>query len=121
MNNLSDTTFPLPNQVRDVLTAETGSEDDPVLCLRSHTRVDAGSWITKTPVWLCITKDRVVVIVVGRRDHVASVPRAACKGSRYDHASGEVVIEPGEALLFDRLAFPPKEALRILHLLEAET
>jgi hypothetical protein len=52
---------------------------------------------------------------------VASVPRAECRRSRYDHATGEVVIEPGEALRFDRLAFPPRDALRVLHLLGAET
>jgi hypothetical protein len=57
--------------------------------------------------------------VAGRRHHVASVPRAACRQSRYDQATGELVIEPGDALRFDRLAFPPREALRILHLLGA--
>jgi hypothetical protein len=111
----------LPPEARDLLRAETGREDDPLLCLRSDTHVDAGSWLTKTPVWLCITEDRVAVVVAGRRHHVASVRRAECKASRYDHATGEVVIEPGEALRFDRLAFQPREALRILHLLGAET
>lgn len=113
--------LPVPPDVRDVLLAETGSPADPMLCLRSHTHVDAGSWIRKAPVWLCVTEDRVVVIVAGRRRHVASVPRAACRASRYDHATGEVVIEPGDAIRFDRLAFAPREALRILHLLGAET
>lgn len=111
----------LPPTARDLLCAETGSDAEPVLCLESGTRVDAGWWLRRAPVWLCITADRVAVVVAGRRHHVASVPRAACRRSRYDHATGEVVIEPGDALRFDRLAFPPREALRILHLLRAAT
>ncbi len=110
----------LPRPARELFFRETGRETDPELCLQSLTRVDAGSWFTKTPAWLCITGDRVVVIVAGRRHHVASMPRAACRGSRYDHATGEVVIEPGDALRFNRLAFPPREALRILQLLGVE-
>ncbi len=105
---------------RDLLRAETGSDAEPVLCLESGTRVDAGWWLRYARVWLCVTADRVVVLVAGRRHHVASVPRADCGDSRYDHATGEVVIEPGARLRFDRLAFPPREALRILHLLGAD-
>ena len=111
----------IPPPVRDLLRAETGSDAEPLLCMKSGTRVDAGWWLRRVPIWLCITADRVVVAVAGRRRHVASVPRAACRRSRYDHATGDVVIEPGESLRFDRLAFPPREALRILHLLGSAT
>ena len=110
----------LPPTVRDLLRAETG-DAEPVLCLESGTRVDAGWWLRRAPVWLCITADRVAVVVAGRRRHAASVPRAACRGSRYDHATGEVVIDPGAALRFGRLACPPREALHILHLLGAKS
>lgn len=112
--------FTIPPRVRDLLRAETG-DGEPVLCLESGTRVDAGWWLRRAPVWLCITADRVAVAVAGRRHHVASVPRASCRDSRYDHSSGEVVIEPGEGLRFDRLAFQPRQALRILRLLGADT
>lgn len=111
----------MPPRVRKLYCAETGSDTDPLLCLQSDTRVDAGSWLKKAPVWLCITEDRVVVVVAGRRHHVASVPRAECKASRYDHATGDVVIEPGDSLRFNRLAFKPREALHILHCLGAPT
>jgi hypothetical protein len=106
---------------RDLLARAIGTDAEPVLCARSNTRVDAGWWLRRAAVWLCITDDEVTVLAAGRRSHVVSVPRHACRASRYDHAAGEVVIEPGEALRFDRLAFPPREALRILHLLGAET
>ena len=108
-------------QAQELLRAEIGSDAEPELCMQSGTRVDAGWWLRTAPVWLCITADRVIVLVAGRRHHVASVARADCRQSRYDHATGEVVIEPGETLRFDRLAFPPREALRILHLLGAAT
>jgi hypothetical protein len=106
---------------RDLLARAIGSDAEPALCLRSGTRIDAGWWLRRAPVWLCITDDQAIVLAAGRRCHVASVARAECRGSRYDHATGEVVIEPGDALRFDRLAFPPREALRILHLLGAES
>jgi hypothetical protein len=106
---------------RDLLERAIGSDAEPALCLRSDTRVDAGWWLRRAPVWLCITEDQTTVLAAGRRHHVASVPRAACRRSRYDHASGELVIEPGDDLRFDRLAFPPREALRILRVLGAET
>ena len=50
---------PLPQKARDLLRAETGSDTEPVLCLESGTRVDAGWWLRRAPVWLCITADRV--------------------------------------------------------------
>ncbi len=106
---------------RNLLEQAIDSDAKPALCLQSTTRVDAGWWLRRAPVWLCITEDRLVVLVAGRREHVASIPRTACRSSRYDHATGEVVIEPGDTFRFDRLAFPPREALRILHLLGAET
>ena len=111
----------LPPAVRDLLGESLGDDGEPVVCLRSDTRVDAGSWLRRSPVWLCITADRVVVLVAGRRQHVASVARGSCAGSRYDHATGEVVLEPGDPLRFNRLAFSPREALRILHLLGSPT
>lgn len=100
---------------RALLDTAVGTAGEPRLCLRSSTRVDAGSWLRRSPVWLCITDDHVIVLVAGRRTHVATVPRKACRGSRYDPATGELVIEATEPLRFDRLAFPPREALQILH------
>jgi hypothetical protein len=104
---------------RELLARAIGSDAEPALCLRSNTRVDAGWWLRRAPVWLCITDDQAIVLAAGRRHHVASVSRDSCRNSRYDHATGEVVIEPGDALRFDRLAFLPREALRILSLLGA--
>ena len=110
-------TTDLPAPARHLLDT-VAAGDKPQLCLESGTRVDAGGWLRRSPVWLCITADRVVVMVAGRRCQVASVPRAACGRSRYDHATGEVVLAPAAPLPFDRLAFPPREALQILHLLD---
>lgn len=111
----------IPPRARDLLHVETGSDAAPEICLQSGTRVDAGWWLRRAPVWLWITADRLAVVVAGRRQYVASVPRSACRGSRYDHATGELVIESGSTLRFDRLAFQPRQALRILHVLKAET
>jgi len=83
--------------------------------------VDVGWWLRTAQVWVCVTDDDLIVLAAGRRNHVASVPRATCRASHYDHATGEVIIEPGDTLRFDRLAFQPREALQILHLLGADT
>jgi len=111
----------LPAPARELLRESLGADGEPAVCLRSDTRVDAGSWLRRSPVWLCITPDRVTVLVAGRRRHVARVARSSCAGSRYDHATGEVVLEPGDPLRFYRLAFPPRQALEVLRLLNAPT
>ena len=57
------------------------------------------------------------MLAVARRRYVARIAIADCPDSHYNHASGELVIEPGEALQFSRFKMSPREAIRILSIL----
>ncbi len=102
---------------RAVLNAETGGAD-VLLAVRSKTRIDAGRWWRRTPLWLCVTDNDVVVLAAARRQYVQCVPIADCQGSHYCHTTGELVIEAGEDLRFRRLAMCPVDGLRVLQALD---
>ena len=102
------------NDIEKAVLDEVTGGIEPRLCLRTNTRVDAGRWWRRSPLWLCVTGDQLVVLAVARRHYVQYAPLSACAGSHYCHASGELVIEPVEELEFDHLAMSPADALRAL-------
>lgn len=108
------------NPLEAQLLRETVGEAAPRLCLRTRTRVDAGRWWRRTPAWLCVMADALVVLSVARRRYVARVPLAECRDSYYCHARGELVIAPVETLRFDRFRMSPREAVGMLRLLKTE-
>lgn len=101
---------------KKLLLAETGGAE-PRLCIRSGTTVDTGRWWRRSPVWLCATDDELLMLAVARRRFSARIALRDARASRYHHASGELVIEPGEALPLQRFKLPLDEALRILNLI----
>jgi hypothetical protein len=102
---------------QQLLREETG-DAEPLLCVRSKARIDAGRWWRRTPVWLCVMADELCMLAVARRRYVARIPISECTASHYNHATGELVIEPGESLRFSRFPLSPLEALRILSYLD---
>ena len=107
-------------QEKKLLSEETGGEL-PVLCIRSGARVDAGRWWRRTPLWLCVVADQLAMLAVGRRRYFAKLPLADCGASHYNHATGELVIEPSEGLRFSRIPLTPREALQILPHLKSDS
>lgn len=103
---------------QQLLKAETGGAE-PRLCLRSGTRVDTGRWWRRSPVWLCVTGDELVMLAVARRRFLARVPLRDAGASRYHPASGELVVEPGEGLPLNRFKLPVHDALRLLSFLQS--
>jgi hypothetical protein len=101
---------------RKLLSEETGGAE-PLVCVRSRTRIDAGRWWRKTPVWLCIARNELILLAVARRRYLERVAIADCQASHYCHATGELVIETPAALRFNRLALSPRQALEILQVL----
>ena len=99
-----------------MLNEATGGVE-PLLCLRTGTSVDAGLWLKKVPLWLCITEDSLVLLAVGRRRYMQRAELAECMASSYCHATGEFVIGPVEGLEFGRVKISPAEALRVSALL----
>ncbi len=102
---------------RKVLNTEMGGAE-PRLVVRSNTSVDAGRWWWRTPLWVCVMEEDVVVLAAARRHYIQRFPIADCQGSHYCHTTGELVIEAGEDLQFSRLAMSPTDGLRVLDALK---
>jgi len=99
-----------------ILTTETNGAE-PRLLICTNTRIDAGRWWRRTPLWICITHDDVIVLAAARRQYIQRFPIEDCLASHYCHTTGELVIEPGENIQFSRLAMSPGDALQVLVLI----
>jgi hypothetical protein len=89
------------------------------LTVRTGTTVDTGRWFRRSPLWLCLMPERLVLLAVGRRHYAESFPLADCSTSHYHAASGCLVIAPAEGLRFPHLRIPASEAIRILQLIHS--
>lgn len=107
----------LNSRERDILNAEIG-DIEPRIVVRSDTRIDTGGWWSRTPLWVCVTEQDVVVLAATRRSYLQRFPIKSCRDSHYCHVTGELVIEAGEDLRFRRLAMSPTNALRVLESLD---
>ncbi len=85
--------------------------------IRTDTYIDTGRWFRKSPLWLCFYRNECVVMALGRRRYIESVPRESYSDSYYCHTTGELVIEPIETLTHKRFKLTPAKALRALHAL----
>ena len=103
---------------QQLLQSETGTAE-PRLRVRTGTRVDTGRWWRRSPVWLCATEGELILLAVARRRLFARIPLRDAHASRYHHATGELVIEPGEELPLNRFKLPPEDALPILDLIHS--
>jgi hypothetical protein len=96
------------------LLDELVGEAEPELLLRSRTRIDAGRWWLKSPVWICITKSELILFAAARRRYFDRVPLENCRSSHYAAITGQLVIDPVETLRIKHLTLTPKEALEVL-------
>jgi len=100
-----------------LLESEAGSSE-PRLKLCTDTQIDVGLWWRKRPLWLCVLEDEILILAVGRRRYSERVSIADCQNSHYNPTSGELVIEPSDALRFPRLKMPSSQALNVLKFLK---
>ena len=106
------------NELESALLKELTGGAEPKLLLRTGTRIDAGRWWRRTPVWLCIVKTELILFSVARRRYVERVPLTECQSSHYAHATGELAIDPCETLRIKRLSLTPREALNAIDFLK---
>lgn len=109
------------NGLESALLKELTGGAEPKLLLRTRTRIDAGRWWRRTPVWLCITANELILFAIARRRYTERVPLADCRASHYAHATGELVIDPTESLRIKRLSLTPREALGALDFLTIQS
>ena len=110
----------MDNKERELLNEEAGEEIEPRLSLRSQTKVDTGGWFGSTPLWLAVSEDEIFVLAAGKRPYFERVSQQDCTESRYNPATGEIIIAPAEGLICNQLAFPPSEAIELLKILGIE-
>jgi len=96
-----------------LLLEATGGEE-PTLCLKTKTRMDAGCWWCHTSVWLCVTSAELILLAVARRRYLERVALATCSESSYCAATGQLLLAPVEGLEVSRLKLSPAEALQVL-------
>ncbi len=84
----------------------------------TRTTTDTGRWFRRTPIHLSLTESTLTLHAPGPRPFTATVPLADCHASRYHHPTGELILEPAEALPVRNLRIAPQEALRILRSLQ---
>lgn len=106
------------NHLESALLDELIDAANPNLLIRSNTRIDAGRWWRRTPVWICITSNELILFAVARRQYVERVPLSQCNTSHYAHTTGELVIDPADSLRIKHLALTPKQALDVLDYLK---
>lgn len=108
------------NLLEQQLLREEAGPATPRLVVRSRTRIDTGRWWWPTRAWLCVMADELVMLTVSRRRFVERAPLAECAGTHYCHATGKLVIAPGEALTVNRFRVTPREALELMRVIESD-
>jgi len=109
------------NEKEKKLLAEATGGQEPLLCLKTKTRMDAGLWWWRTPVWLCVTNTELILLAVARRRYLERVPLAACSESSYCAATGQLLLAPVEGLEVSRLELSPAESLQVLSALRVKS
>ena len=109
------------NPLEQALLSEATGDAEPLVLLRTATRIDTGRWWRTSPLWIGVMRDEVILFAIGRRRYLERVPVAGCRRSFYNPAVGELVLAPTEAPRFRQLRMKPSEALRILSLLSSKT
>lgn len=109
------------NNLEQQLLRENVGDDEPRLQLRTQSKIDTGCWWRKSPLWLCVMADELVLLSVGRRRYFERLPLSDSQQTHYNHSTGELVIEPAESLQYNRCALTPRDALSVLNFLKSET
>ena len=108
------------NDVEMAVLRQDIGEVSPRLSIRSVTRIDAGLWCRRVPLWLLVLDRELVLLAAGRRRYVGRVPFEAASGSHYDHQTAALVIAPVEDLPFNQVAMTVADAVRVLRCLGIE-
>jgi len=110
----------LNSKEQQLLARETGGVE-VLRRIRTRTCIDVGLWWRRRPLWLCVTRDELVLLAVSRRLFCERIPLSACRGLSYSPAAGELVISSNPPLRFPRLKMPPSTALEVIDLIKQQS
>lgn len=105
------------NELESALLQELTGGAEPKLLLRTRTRIDAGRWWCRTPVWLVVSGSELILFAVARRRYTERVTLADCHNSHYAATTGELVIDSAKTLRMKRIKLTPREALNAIDFL----
>lgn len=86
------------------------------LALRTHTRVDTGSWWGKRKLWVFATPQRLTLVATGPKPYVHVLERETFCESFYNHITATVTLAPYDGQT-KSLRIPPAPAWRLLQTL----
>lgn len=109
------------SEPEDALLLEALTGRVPRLLLRSSTRIDTGSWLRRTPLWLCVTQTELLLFAASKRRYLQRNPLIECKGTQYCHTTGSLQLQPTDHWRFKTIALPPTDALKVLEHIERST
>ena len=90
------------------------TSDDPLLAVRSRTRLPTGLPLWPQRVWLVLQGGQLVLLAAGRRPLQAAAPLSDLSDSRYNHVTGELLLAPGPTLPVHAIRISPLQADEIL-------
>lgn len=105
------------NALETELLREMVGINKATLTIRTCAKIDAGRWWRKTPLWLCVVGDDLILLAIARRRYAEKIPLTECLDSHYNPATGELVIAPAETLRFSHIPMSPRDAMQILKIL----
>lgn len=105
------------NELESALLKELTGGAEPKLLLRTRTRIDAGRWWRRTPVWLAISGNDLILFAVARRRYSERIALTDCHEAHYAATTGELVIDSAENLRMKRLMLSPRDALNAIDFL----
>jgi len=110
-------TSPMNTAERALLDELLQGEQARVL-LRSATRIDTGRWLRSSRLWLCVTEQSLLLFAASRRRHAERLAVGETLDTWYSHATGQLVIEPGEKLTINTISLKPMDARQVLDCIE---
>ena len=120
----------LAGRLADV-AAEALGDARVLVVVRTATRVDVGSWLGPSRVWLFALAEQFLLLApprnplarwpglarrlgVSTRPYVERIGLSQLRGSTYNHVTGELVLAPANAVRLRRLKVTPRDGYQLL-------
>ncbi len=90
---------------------------DIFLIVRTGTKVDVGSWLTRGRVWLVALEDSLVLVatgLAGPRPLAERIEYDRLRESQYNHVTGQLVLSPAKLAGTRGLNLPPIQGCQVL-------
>ncbi len=84
------------------------------MTLCSDTKIDTGSWLKKSHLWLACTENSLLLWAAGKKSFSIKIPYDLLKESIYNHITGELILFPAPQLKYKNIKVSPQDGFQIL-------